>query len=500
MLRKIRTVLAIISITLLTLLFLDFSGVFHKWFSWIAKVQFAPAVLALNAGVLVFLVLLTLIFGRVYCSVICPLGIFQDIVSWIATKRKRNRFIYSNAITWLRYTFLVVFVVGIVFGISSIVSLIDPYGVYGRMASNLFAPIYNWFNNILAYFAERVDSYAFYSVEVWMKSLITFIVAVVFFIFISVLAWRNGRTYCNTVCPVGTILGFLSRFSVFKLVIDTEKCNGCNLCATNCKASCIDTESGKIDYSRCVVCLDCVSKCKKEALQYIPYYKTRSINIKANNKKAQILESDNSRRKFLSIAALFSVSSVLKSQEKIAEGGLAVIEEKKIAQRVTPVVPPGSKGFQNLNKHCTSCGLCISICPNQILRPSDKLSNFMQPEMSYERGYCRPECTSCSEVCPTGAINLISVADKSATQIGYAVWIRDNCVVLTDDVDCGNCERHCPTGAIQMVSADFNDPEARKIPSVDTERCIGCGACENLCPARPFSAIYVEGVEKHRIV
>ena len=95
---------------------------------------------------------------------------------------------------------------------------------------------------------------------------------------------------------------------------------------------------------------------------------------------------------------------------------------------------------------------------------------------------------------------VLTVAEKSATQIGHAVWVKENCVPLTDGVECGNCARHCPTGAIQMVPSDPSDAESPKIPVVNTERCIGCGACENLCPARPFSAIYVEGHEVHRVV
>ena len=124
----------------------------------------------------------------------------------------------------------------------------------------------------------------------------------------------------------------------------------------------------------------------------------------------------------------------------------------------------------------------------------------MQPESSYERGYCRPECTKCSEVCPAGAICKIDKAEKSSIQIGHAVWVKENCLPVTDGVKCGNCARHCPVGAITMVPSDPKDESSIKIPVVDTERCIGCGACENLCPSRPFSAIYVEGIERHRTI
>ena len=124
----------------------------------------------------------------------------------------------------------------------------------------------------------------------------------------------------------------------------------------------------------------------------------------------------------------------------------------------------------------------------------------MQPEASYERGYCRRECTRCSEVCPTGAIRRVTDDEKLSIQIGHAVWVKKNCLPLTEGVDCGNCARHCPVGAIQMIPSVAGDEESPRIPAVNTERCIGCGACEQLCPARPFSAIYVEGHERHRMI
>ncbi|MDE5815457.1 MAG: 4Fe-4S dicluster domain-containing protein, partial [Alistipes sp.] len=158
---------------------------------------------------------------------------------------------------------------------------------------------------------------------------------------------------------------------------------------------------------------------------------------------------------------------------------------------------PGAKGRWHIARHCTGCQLCVSACPNGVLRPSTDLRMLMQPESSYERGYCRPECTECSEVCPAGAIHRITPEEKSDIRIGHAVWIRENCIPLTDGVSCGNCARHCPTGAIQMVPSDAANPDAPKIPVVNEARCIGCGACENLCPARPFSAIYVEGYREH---
>ena len=247
MLRTIRLTAAIVCFTLVTLLFLDFTGTLHTWFGWLAKIQFLPAVLALNIGVVLFLIILTILFGRIYCSVICPLGVFQDAISWVSGKRKKNRFRYSPAMKWLRYGVLAVFIIAMIVGLNALAILIAPYSAYGRMVSALFAPVWQWGNNLLAYFAERAGSYAFYEVDVWIKSFSTLVIAVVTLIVLIILAWRNGRTYCNTICPVGTVLGFISRYSIFKPVIDTSKCNGCGLCARNCKASCIDAKAHKID-------------------------------------------------------------------------------------------------------------------------------------------------------------------------------------------------------------------------------------------------------------
>ena len=488
---KVRRILGIIFFALITLLFLDFTGAIHTWFGWMAKIQFLPAVLALNFGVVIGLVLLTLLMGRIYCSVICPLGVLQDIFGWLGKKVKKNRYTYSKPMNILRYVMLGVLVVALVAGFTSIGALIAPYSAFGRIATTFLAPVYQWGNNLLASWAESANSYAFYSVDIWWKGGVTFVVALVTLTTLFVLAFKNGRTYCNTICPVGTVLGFLSKYSYLKPMIDTSKCNGCGLCARNCKASCIDSKNHAIDYSRCVVCLDCIDKCRQGAIKYVP-------RAKASQSAPSGASADKGRRAFIAGTAMVAGASVAKAQKLKMDGGYAVIEDKKIPNRETPLTPPGSLSARNLAQHCTACQLCISACPNQVLRPSSDLSNFMQPVTSFERGYCRPECVKCSEVCPTGAIKPITKEEKTAIQIGHAVWIADNCVVNRDNEKCDNCFRHCPTGAIQMVAKNADDKKSAKIPVINTERCIGCGACENLCPSRPFSAIYVEGHEVHR--
>ena len=492
MLKRIRTILAAVVFIMITLLFLDFTGTAHHWLSWMAKVQFLPAVLALNVGVVVVLIALTLIFGRIYCSVICPLGVFQDILARF--HRKKNKYGYSKEVRWLRYPLLVLFIIALVAGVGSFFQLLAPYSSYGRIATMIFQPLWMLGNNVLAVIAERADSYAFYSVDVWIKSLPVFIIALVTLVVLFVLAWRGGRTYCNTICPVGTILSFFSRFSLLKIRFDADKCKNCSMCSRNCKAACIDYKTHTVDYSRCVVCGNCISNCKFGALKYSGGTSRTSHTSPASSTST----IDTSKRSFLVATAMVAGAAMAQKKEKLMDGGLAELEDKVVPERQTPLTPPGSLSFQHFAQHCTGCQLCVSECPNNVLRPSSDLMHLMLPEMSYERGYCRPECTRCSEVCPAGAIKLVDKLEKSSVQIGHAVWIKKNCVVLTDEVECGNCARHCPSGAIEMVPLDPDNEESPMIPAINEAACIGCGACEYVCPSRPFSAIYVEGHEVHK--
>lgn len=530
MLKLIRRILAVLCFVAVTLLFLDFTGTLHHWLGWTAKVQFFPAVLAANFIVIAVLVLLTLIFGRIYCSVICPLGVMQDLISWLHSKRKKNRFTYSKEVKWLRYPVLVVFIALLVAGVGSILTLLEPYGTYGMIATNLFQPIYQWCNNGLAAIAEHYESYAFYSTDVWVKSGIALALSAGLFVVIGILAWRSGRTYCNTVCPVGTLLSFVSRFSLLKVRIDEDKCIKCGLCTRNCKSSCINHEDGTVDHSRCVTCGNCITKCKKDAIYYGRPRKS-SVNAAtsspskiegaggsmttpekiSNNSSELVVDKpketiDKGKRAFLIGSGTAVATIALAQAQKKVDGGLAAIEEKEIPKRKNPITPPGSVSARNMARHCTACQLCVAECPNEVLVPSGDILTLMQPMMTYERGYCRPECTRCSQVCPTGAIKPITHEEKSSIKIGYAVWEHFLCIPTRDKnkdgtpISCGNCADHCPTQAITMIQLDDSDENSPMVPSINTAKCIGCGNCEYVCPARPVSAIHVEGLEDHRII
>lgn len=484
--RKIRIVLAVVFFLGITLLLLDFTGVLHLYLGWMAKVQLLPALLACNVGVVVALLLLTLLFGRVYCSVICPLGVMQDCFSWIGGKVRKNRFRYVKARNWLRYSVLVLFVALMLLGANAVAVLIAPYSAYGRIATQLFQPCYMWINNLLAAVSEHFGSYTFYSVDVWLKSSLALVVAVATFVVVGFVSFRWGRLWCNTICPVGSLLGLVSRFAIFRPFIDTEKCVNCGKCGRNCKAMCIDMEHHQIDMSRCVVCMDCLRNCKQGAIRYALRKSVPATSVEHES-------VDASRRKFMATTAAVGAAMALSAQERKLDGGLAVIADKQVPQRNLPLKPAGAQGLKHFSLHCTSCQLCVGECPNKVLRPSKKLDTLLQPEMSFEQGYCRPECTRCGEVCPAGAIRPITVADKTSISIGCAMVVLKNCLSAQGD-SCGHCAAKCPVGAIRMVS---DAATGHRIPTVDESRCLGCGKCEYLCPSRPFSAIYVEGRSVH---
>ena len=534
----VRRIVAGLSLLAITALLLDLSGALHSWLGWLAKIQLLPAVMAANLAVIAGIAVITLLFGRIYCSVICPLGIFQDGVSWLSGRRshgrKKLRFGWKSERKWLRYSVFGVFVLALIFGVHALVAVLAPYSAYGRMVGNLLQPLWLWGNNLLAKIAEHYDSYAFYTRDVWLKSLPTLIVAAVTFIVLSVLAWWNGREYCSSVCPVGTALGFLSRFAMFRPRIDASKCKDCRMCEKGCKASCIDIANHRIDYSRCVDCFDCLGACKFDALHYkfgwtggkkpvggsepsetaatlgtlrggtassasggVERSETVSESLTPSASPTPTEKPANpGRRAFLAGTAMLAGAATLEAQKVKFDGGFAVLEDKKEPERTGRLVPPGAGSPERFYSRCTACGLCIAACPNGVLRPSGDLEHLMQPYMSYERGYCRPECTRCADVCPAGAILPINAEQKSDIHIGIAEVDYDLCVVNRDGVSCGNCARHCPSNAIHMVEKD-GDADGLRIPSVDGSLCIGCGACEYLCPSRPYSAIHVNGRNKH---
>lgn len=509
MLRYTRIVLAVVSFVAVALLFADVTGFAATHWAWMAKWQLVPALLSLNFVVFLILIALTLTLGRLYCSVICPLGIYQDVVSRLRNatlgkkKRAAGRFRYNGGHKRLRHMFLGIFIVltvcGFVVGIgTSYASLIEPYGAFGRMMTWLVRPGAVELNNAVADSLNAEGNYVLFAATQLPLSIPLLAVAALTFLTVTWLAWTGGRTYCNSVCPVGTVLGYLSKYSWLKPVIDTDKCTRCGSCGRHCKASCIDTKNHRIDYSRCVTCFDCIGYCKEGAITY----SHRGAEKKTG---APAPAADTKRRAFLAGGMIVAGAMAAKAVESATDGGLAPMKKKKAPMRATPVTPAGSVGAKWLAEHCIVCQLCITNCPNGLLRPSTDPATFMQPVMNFTEGFCLPECTRCADICPAGAIRPIDRVTKSSTKIGTAVVDLDTCISAAYGQKCGNCSTRCPAGAITMIAVSETDSRLR--PLVDAEACIGCGSCEYHCPVgktgsirAEYPAIHVEGLDIHRTI
>ncbi len=497
-LKKIRLVLAIIFFTLLVISFIDFRFILpESWFNIILYFQFVPSLLkfmhspALLASGFIVITALTVFTGRTYCSVFCPLGIYQDIVGRVAGKinRRNNRYAYSLPHTILRYSLLALTLIIILAGSMFLVELLDPYSIFGRFATYLLQPIIVVINNVIAWFGSKLDFYGIYKVDFIRIPFIIYIIPTVFLVLVTYMSFGGGRSYCNTVCPLGTLLGLFSKVSLLRVNIIKSDCTHCGRCAANCKASCIDFINEEIDVSRCVNCFNCLTVCNDNAIKY---------NVVGFQKKQHQVagDIDSGKRKFIagSLLAALTARSVLNAQEKAPVPTKdSTIEEN----RTYPLCPYGGMSIEHFTTYCTACSLCVSACPEQIIIPSFKeygLAGIMQPRMDYSRGFCNFDCIRCTEVCPSGALMPLSVEAKKLTQIGKVTFIKENCIVETERTNCGACSEHCPTKAVNMVPFEGN----LVIPEVNNLLCVGCGACEFACPTKPFKAIFVDGNAVHQ--
>ncbi|MDR1273731.1 MAG: 4Fe-4S dicluster domain-containing protein [Odoribacteraceae bacterium] len=484
MLKKVRVGVSAAACVLITFYFIDFAELMPHYFGWLARVQLLPALLSRGVlAVVVAWLLLTLAVGRVYCSSICPMGIFQDLVAWISRRagKKRKRYRYRRPRVVVRVLALVVPMVLFWTGFPLLLGLLEPYSAYGRMVTAVFKPLYMAGNNLLEAFLSLFNHHALYRVGIFVQSLSALLVGLLTLAVIGALAWRYGRTWCNTFCPVGAVLGFLSKYSLFRVRLDADKCTRCGACAARCKAGCIDSKEKRVDGSRCVACFNCLDTCKFQALSF-------SLAARRRAGVGEAGVADASRRRFL----LASAATAVAVPGALAAAPLKLVTGTTERRKQFPVAPPGAVSYEHLSSHCTSCHLCVSKCPSRVLKPAFMeygLGGMMQPTVYYEKGFCNYNCTVCGDVCPNGAIHSLTTEQKQMTQIGHVVFVEELCVVITDGTSCGACSEHCPTQAVTMIP--HRDGLTR--PHVDTSICVGCGGCEYICPVRPLRAIYVEG-------
>lgn len=489
----------------ITLLFTTLNARIALSLGWAAKLQVMPLAMTGALTSLAGWLVITLIFGRVYCSSVCPMGTLQDIVSRIPRMRRqwkrRHPYHFSEANNKLRYFVLLAVAVCAVGGLAVVPTVLDPYSAFGRICSTLLLPV-----------VELIGGK-----EAVLSSGIAFAIAGVTLVAVAAAAWRNGRIVCNTVCPVGSALSIPARWSLYHFDIDTDRCINCRACEHVCKAKCISMADHVVDSSRCVVCFDCVDTCHEGAIRYTTRRKRLSIpmmqrvagevgtaaNASAPNptlpavkEKAAGQPVKIDRRRFLATGLLVAAAPALSA---IADTAARFEAEESGARKLRPthpVAPPGRRSMADFLERCTGCGLCVAQCPTRVLRPSSTQFGWLhplRPVMDYDRGMCEFNCTRCTDLCPTGALTPLTIDEKHIFIIGHARVETANCI------GCGLCAENCPKQAIRMKrrpapDAGYTGSRSEYVALVDTSNCIGCGACQEVCPATPYKAIIVDGI------
>ena len=559
---KIFRVIAATAIIIAALLsFLNFSMGWET--NHILHIQFVPALLSLAAGTLgvalplIILLLLTLIFGRVYCSFLCPTGILQDIIGRLArpfTRRTRRTRTnphslgagahntsagshssganagsststsistsagYRKPHSILRYIILIATGLLFALGLAWPLTLLDPYSLFGKIASQFFGSIEIFLNNALANIFPNSIPYLKYT----SIATVSFIYGTIALITLILFSAAHGRLYCNTICPVGTLLGLIGSKSLFQIRIDSNACKHCNACAKNCKSNCIDIKGQKVDTERCVVCFNCLQHCKFGALHYSlrrPAASTSASSAASTSSSTSASSSTASTGATSANAACSTATTAAGSapSEKVDKGlrttlaglaglGTAILAHKGTGSRFIPIkeyrekhlpenlrasqelgiMPPGAGTLEHFKQNCTGCYACVAACPGDVIKPATfeyGPDGILLPTLKYNGHFCGYECNACSSACPSGALSPLTLKEKKRTAIGKAIYMAGKCIVFQAGTDCGACDEHCPTKAITMVPVPGKS--FLYYPKLNRDLCIGCGGCEYICPQKP---------------
>jgi ferredoxin len=478
-LKYLRLILSIIFFSVFLAIYLksDLFGNFES-IKLLISTQFFPSILRMTPILGLFLIgfpaviLLTFFYGRVYCSILCPFGILQDLLSWSTRQFHDIRLVRDKSKVSLHYTIATFTTIAGITGFTLPLALLEPFSLCGKLMTATVQPSVVLFvkfleDNKISWVPEM--SYNPISIANSVLS------AGIIILLIHIVA-HKGRLFCNTLCPTGAALRFIAGFSRNKLAIDTSKCVICGMCEPTCKAGCIDLQIQKIDFQRCVMCMNCVATCPNDAIRFNPESQTEP-----SRKKVQFSET---RRKI-----------ILGTAASIAGIAVPMIAAKPLKNGKVPILPPGALNLKRFQSKCTSCHLCVSVCPTKVISPAFlewDMAGLLRPHLTFRNGVCKEDCNECSKVCPTGALKEIPLKNKKLLKIGDVEYKKDLCIVKTEETACKACADHCPTNAIKMVPYANN----LMIPEVNSDLCTGCGGCEYACPVKPVKAIRVRGIPR----
>jgi ferredoxin len=428
--------------------------------------QFSPALYGAGiAGITILVILVcSLLFGRVYCSVLCPLGTMQELF-WRAgkllqgkpeKKEKTERELIRTGYTaapGIRYAVPLLTGLGLALSFSPLMMALDPISNFGRG---------------LGAFRTVIDG----------NTAPAILLLALPFVLILVLAFFRGRAFCGW-CPVGLTLGLLSSAAPLGMKV-SSRCTSCGICEKKCPAGCMDSRLKRIDSERCVLCFSCAASCPGGRVSY----GVRGKALLSGESRRVFLKGTGKASLFCGAAYLLGPSLKLFSAAPAGGTGGAQF----------PVLPPGALSERHYSARCVGCQACVAACPVGIITTR----NSLRPALDYTNAGCQYNCVECGRVCPTGAIRRLDEEEKHRTRIALSSLDFERCVVNTKRESCGACAEVCPTGAITMVAYGESGVPWLTRPVFDERYCIGCGLCFAACPAEP-RALRIEGVREQTL-
>lgn len=441
-----------------------------------------------------FVVIMTVILGRVFCGWICPLGTLNNMVGALNKKRPK-----ATTVNWYRFKYyLLVFLLTSSLFSLQLTGIVDPISLLIRSFSLAIYPLFSFatgavfdtFFDVNIPFLVNITEFLYALLK---KLVLPFqqplflqgaFVGLLFFLILGLNLWER-RFWCKYLCPLGALLGLLSKYAFLKRSV-SEGCNACGACASVCQTDAAPDDKEKWKNTECIVCMNCDDLCPQNAVRF------------GFVKKQSAAGMDLGKRRVIGSILTGIIAVPLMKISPISKAGAS---DPKLIR------PPGSLEEKQFLQRCVKCGECMKVCITNGLQPTFLEAGFegiWSPVLIPRIGYCEYRCTLCGQVCPTGAIKKIDLAEKEKVKIGLAMIDKGRCLPYAHATPCIVCEEVCPTPkkAIWFEKVTVKDRSGKEVivkqPKVDLELCIGCGICEAKCPVLGQPAIYVTSIGESR--